>query len=123
MKKFDINKARQGAAVCTRKGKEVRILCYDMRHLDRDILVVLVKQNSGEEYIRMYNPSGVCVEGGPDEDLMMAPVKKNVWLNFYKTALGNIVSDQITWDNKDDAVKNSTEQTGWLGAYEVEVEI
>lgn len=123
MKAFDINMARQGAAVCTRKGKEVRILCYDMRHLDRDMLVVLVKQNNGEEYIRMYNPSGVCVEGGQDEDLMMAPVKKKVWANFYKTALGNITSDQITWDSKEEAEDNKTENTGWLGAFEIEVEL
>ena len=124
MKVFDIEKAKEGAPVCTREGKEVRILCYDMKYMDKDMLVALVKQKDGGEYLRIYNPSGVCVEGGREQDLMMAPVKKKVWINLYKTECDNVLSDQITWDSKEEAEQyKDTKTLGWIGAYEVEVEI
>lgn len=122
MKKFDINKAREGAAVCTRKGKEVRILCYDMRHLDRDMLVVLVKQNSGEEYLRMYNPSGVCVEGGPDEDLMMATVKKTLWFNLYTDGEAFYPGD-FFYESKELAEANAKSKLEFVEVKSIEMEV
>lgn len=124
MKCFDIEKAKDGATVCTREGKEVRILCYDMKYLDKDMLVVLVKQKNDEEHLRIYNTSGVSVEGRREQDLMMAPVKKKVWINLYKTECDNVLSDQITWDSKEEAEQyKDTKALGWIGAYEVEVEM
>ena len=43
--------------------------------------------------------------------------------NVDETNADNIISDQLTWDSKDDALKNSMEHHEWIGAYEVEVEI
>ena len=123
MKVFDINMARQGAAVCTRNGNKARIICFDRKHSNRSPIIALV-EIEGEEYVKAYTEDGAYT--GMEDfiyDLMMAPVKKKVWINFYKTANGNIISDQLTWDSKDDAVKNSMGNGGWIGAYEVEVEL
>lgn len=123
MKVFDINMARQGAAVCTRNGNKARIICFDRKHSNRSPIIALV-EIEGEEYVKAYTEDGAYT--GMEDfiyDLMMAPVRKKVWANFYKTAACNIVSDQLTWDSKDDAVKNSMEHPEWIGAYEVEVEI
>lgn len=125
MKAFDFEKARQGKPVCTRGGKEVRILCFERVCNNGSPIVALVKNEDGIENVCTYPKTGkfMCDDKDHENDLVMAPVKKKVWINFYKTAACNIISDQLTWDSKDDAVKNSMEHTGWLGAYEVEVEI
>lgn len=123
MKSFDFEKAKQGAPVCTKGGNEARIICFDREHSNESPIIALVKIK-GEEYVKAYTKDGIYT--GMEDcgyDLMMAPVKKKVWINLYKTAAYNIVSDQLTWDSKDDAVKNSLEHTGWLGAYEIEVEM
>ena len=47
MKPFDIEKAKAGEAVCTRDGRDVRILCYDMKNETHSI-VGLVMTDSRE---------------------------------------------------------------------------
>ena len=124
MKVFDINMARQGAAVCTRNGNKARIICFDRKHSNRSPIIALV-EIEGEEYVKAYTEDGAYT-GMEDSiyDLMMAPVKKKVWINFYKTKYDNILSDQITWNSKKEAEQNKGVKTHeWIGAYEVEVEI
>ena len=125
MKAFDINMARQGAPVCTRNGKKARIICFDRDyHNDLPIVALVREHDNGDELVKTYNKyGGYTGPEGNSYDLMMAPVKKKVWINFYKTAADNIISDQLTWDSKDDALKNSMEHPEWIGAHEVEVEI
>ena len=125
MKVFDIEKAKEGAAVCTRDGKKARIICFDRDHCKGLPIIALVREHdNGDELVKTYNKYGAYTgPEGDSYDLMMAPVKKKVWINFYKTAADNIISDQLTWDSKDDAVKNSMGNGGWIGAYEVEVEL
>lgn len=125
MKAFDFEKAKEGAPVCTQDGREVRILCMDRICNNGMKIIALVKDKNGLEDMCCYPETGkfMCGDETSSNDLMMAPVKKKVWINFYKTAADNIISDQLTWDSKDDAVKNSIECSRWIGAYEVEVEV
>ena len=43
MKKFDIEQAKHGAPVCTRDGREVRILCMDRICNNGMKIIALVK--------------------------------------------------------------------------------
>lgn len=72
MKNFDLEAAKRGAAVCTRKGMKARIVCFDRVDLKYPILG-LRKNKAGVEYIISYTLDGFAfLEGiGGDEDLMM----------------------------------------------------
>lgn len=56
MKEFDIEKAKAGAKVRTRDGRDVRIVCYD--RIAQDCLVALIKDSFGYECIYSYYPNG-----------------------------------------------------------------
>lgn len=52
---FDLEKAKAGEPVCTRDGKDVRIICWD--RIKAQPIVALVKEN-GEEVAFGYNENG-----------------------------------------------------------------
>lgn len=60
MKNFDLEAAKRGAAVCTRSGKPVRIICWDMKWESGkmgDRIVYLADYN-GDEHL-----SSCCING------------------------------------------------------------
>lgn len=71
MKNFDLEAAKRGAAVCTRREQDVRIVCFD--RLDSVYPIVgLCRNNNGSEFIEIYTSAGskFCIsEDG--SDLMM----------------------------------------------------
>lgn len=71
MKKFDLEAAKRGAAVCTRDGHPARIIAYDGKWLGRFVLIVLVDYG-GREVSYNYRLCGSAyADGGTDSDLMM----------------------------------------------------
>lgn len=72
MKNFDLEAAKRGAAVCTRKGMKARIVCFDRVDLEYPILG-LRKNKAGVEHIFSYTLNGFAFleDIGGDEDLMM----------------------------------------------------
>lgn len=72
MKNFDLAAAKAGAPVCTRDGKEARIVCFNRVDLEYPILG-LRKNKAGVEYIFSYTLDGFAFleDIGGGEDLMM----------------------------------------------------
>ena len=72
MKNFDLEAAKRGAAVCTRKGMKARIVCFDRVDLEYPNLG-LRKNKAGVEHIFSYTLNGFAFleDIGGDEDLMM----------------------------------------------------
>jgi hypothetical protein len=83
MKEFDLEKAKVGHPVCTRDGKEARILCFD--RIGHHPIVALVKE-AGDETIFSYNKKGRFSNDGRGCmcDLFMKAVKREAWINLYK---------------------------------------
>lgn len=71
MKKFDLEAAKRGAAVCTREGMEARIVCFDRIDFIYPI-VGLCRNNDGSEFVGSYTTDGrkFC-STTDDRDLMM----------------------------------------------------
>ena len=85
LKPFDLQKAREGKSVCTRDGRKVRIICFDKKCLDEQILIALV--NCGkEESMYFYTTGGKCIDDFSNYDLMMLPEKKEGWIIVSKNA-------------------------------------
>lgn len=89
MKSFDIELAKQGHPVQTREGSPVRIICYDKVSLQDFPIVALVRhigKHSQDEKIGLYTVNGKANHGNKESelDLVMAPTKKEGWVNIYK---------------------------------------
>ena len=71
MKAFDLDAAKRGAAVCTKSGMEVRIICFD--RIDSIYPIVgLCRSNDESEFVGSYTTDGrkFC-STTDDRDLMM----------------------------------------------------
>lgn len=71
MKPFDLDAAKRGAAVCTKYGMEVRIICFD--RIDSIYPIVgLCRSNDESEFVGSYTTDGrkFC-STTDDRDLMM----------------------------------------------------
>ena len=92
MKEFNLTEylKNPNQKVVTRDGREVRIICTDMKSYDNYKIVTLVKKNDGEEVL-LYRESGRGIYC-PELDLFFAPVKKEGWVNIYDITRTNCIS-------------------------------
>ena len=98
LKPFDLEKAKEGKPVCTRDGREARIICFD-RNAARYNIVALVECSgfpNKEEEIKVYFDT---VEESPC-DLMMLPEKKEGWVNLYKSSAHSTKEEAMKYRNK-----------------------
>lgn len=73
MKNFDLEAARRGAAVCTRGGKQARIICLDADN-PLFIIIAMVRDTlSGKETPQSYRDDGGWLPASTEcnQDLMM----------------------------------------------------
>ena len=84
LKPFDLEAAKAGKPVCTRGGRNARIICFDVKWATHPI-IALIEEGEGER-ICSYMPNGRRYEGEEEwiYDLMMLPEKKEGWMNVYK---------------------------------------
>ena len=71
MKKFDLEAAKRGAAVCMRNGKQARIICVDANNsLFRIVAMAIDNVN---ENVRLYEEDGGWISSAEecDKDLVM----------------------------------------------------
>lgn len=87
MKPFNLDEAKAGKPVITRDGRDVRIVCFDRKHEDFTILV-LIPDVSGIEFGEFFNDKGVCTVNkvSSDYDLFMKSERITGWVNVYPTA-------------------------------------
>ena len=86
MKPFDLEKAKTGAPVQTRDGRKARIVCFDRKEVDFPLVALVIDLESELENLETYRVDGgyLAVAGAvTDSDLVMAPVKKEGWMNIY----------------------------------------
>lgn len=86
MKPFNLKEAKAGKPVCTRDGKDVRIICYDWKNPSSISIIALVKEEKDGESIQKYTQDGRYYADGSecDADLFMKPEKHEGWVNVYK---------------------------------------
>ncbi len=83
MKPFDLDKAKAGAPVITRDGRKARILSFDLCNRYYP-LVAAFKDSDGDEGVDSLTNEGKCLaDKDSANDLFMAPVKREGWLNLY----------------------------------------
>ena len=95
MKEFDYEKAKVGAAVCTKDGNTVRIVCWDADiRFDGNTYPILAlvsryKDKVADEAPVSYTEDGKELRGRDSRlDLAMVPVKHEGWVNIYMSEDG-----------------------------------
>ena len=85
MKPFDLEAAKRGEPVCTRDGRNVRILDYDLETEAGNRIVAAV-MTDGYETAETYFLNGVMRSDGTKScwDLMLKSIKKEGWINIFK---------------------------------------
>lgn len=102
MKPFNLELAKAGHPVCTRDGRDARIICFDVKYTKHKILA-LVDYNDAET-LYSYDSDGKCLRSHSEIDLMMKSTKKEGWINIYKHSC-HCASRRI-YESKEEASKN-----------------
>lgn len=128
-KPFDLEAAKNGAPVCTRDGRPVRIICYDKVTNARNhrTIVALIQSENGGEYVEEYysnGNSGCDANDVYDCDLVMAPVKYKKWMNIYR--IGGVRNpERLTaeiYGTEEEALKHKDDYTGYIITKDIEWE-
>lgn len=100
MKPFDLEKAVKGEKVITRSGKSVRIICWDYQNALYPIVALVAMGEKTEELV-IYTIKGEqfskeeLISNESSLDLFMAPIKKEGWINVYKSSNGFYMGGSI----------------------------
>jgi len=111
LKPFDLELAKSGHPVCTRDGHKARILAYDVKNAEP--LIVAVEIYDGTEQVYTYKLNGKFIDDNDsyEDDLIMAPVKHEGWVNIYKCVDNSVFVGNIIFQTYDEA-KNTLETEG-----------
>lgn len=106
MKEFDLEAAKAGVEVCTRDGREVRIICFDAK--SEYPILALIMCGDGKEYLYTYTIDGHFIDVADfPSDLFMSPTKHEGWVNIYLCSDGSFMSCVIVYDTEEEAKKSS----------------
>lgn len=84
MKDFDLEKAKAGHPVCTRDGRDARILAFDIKDDDYPICAAITG-DIDSEYTCSFTKDGKFLSSiaRHHSDLMMKSIKHEGWVNIY----------------------------------------
>lgn len=122
MKPFDFEKANQGAEVCTRDGRNARIICFDRK--GSYPIVALIEAGDSEE-TRHYDINGCYHPNGSTDglDLMLVTKKQEGWVAVLRNDFtGTIKTYGCVYDTKEEALEVGKEMGGFIGVSKIEWE-
>mgnify|MGYP003325564635 CR=1 FL=1 len=82
MKPFNLEEAKAGKPICTRDGKNARIICFDRKAKDYPI-IALIENNNIEGY-HSYKLNGNFCDIDDDLDLFMKEEHHIGYINIYR---------------------------------------
>lgn len=129
MKPFDVVAAGAGAPVCTRDGRNVRILVTDCKSPGNCYpIVALVTNEEGEEGIYSFTAEGKFNATLKEEhaaDLMMKSIKITRWINIYHTpdTVGIYHNGGTLYGTKEEARQLGEQCFNYLDTVPVEFEV
>lgn len=122
MKPFDLEAAKNGAPVCTRNGKDVRIICFDRVSKDLYPIIALIKENNGDEVLYTYTLDGkVSKYSDSPINLVMKPVKEEGWINLCFNA-GRTYLDGFIYKDEETAISTGSSRRDYLRTIRIEWE-
>lgn len=132
LKPFNLEEALAGKPVVTRDGNAVRYSGTIKNKTSGNFYIWIATEYTEEsepsEYLITTRADGICFEfdgkikcQSDSEDLFMAPEKKTVWVNIWKTSSDNIYADNIVYDTEEEAKQHNRHIM--IDSYPIEIEI
>lgn len=108
MKPFNLEEAKAGKPVCTRDGRPVRIIDFNIKSETYPILALV--DNGIEEIPQTYTKNGKWndQEQKADYNLFMKETKKRGWINIIKNSDGVTFCSQKIWPTRKEAMIEAT---------------
>lgn len=106
MKEFNLEEFKKNPSqkVVTRNGREVRIICTDMKG---EYPIVALICEGDEERVYTHSKDGYLLGSlGTKYDLFFAPTKKKGWVNIYKRMTKCSYVEESIYYSKEIAIKN-----------------
>lgn len=123
MKKFNLELAKKGYEVCTRDGRNARIISFDRKNVNGYNIVALIDDNYNE-LIRTYTKKGyhdASIESESDLDLVMKPMKHEGWINIYNGD-GSKNTGEGIYPSKESAILHRNELADYITTIKIEWE-
>lgn len=116
MKTFDLELAKKGFPVCTRDGRDARIICFN-RNASIAPIVALVKNEDKEtEGVVLYRKDGtadsIWESGESKFDLFMKTTQHTGWVNLYRGTNKTVFCGHRVYESEEAAL------AGKKGKYE-----
>ena len=87
--------------IVTRDGKDAKIICTDAKG-NFPIIALVETYNGNETVLRLKENGRFYNDTENSRDLFFAPIKKEGWVNMYKTRSGSVQIGQI-YSSKEEA--------------------
>lgn len=106
MKPFNLELAKAGYPVCTKTGKPARIICFDRKNEEYPLIVLITCPGGTEEPTPCTENGESMISHGDSNNLMMASVKKEGWINLYKDNEGVYTGSVRIYPSKESALSD-----------------
>ena len=124
MKQFNLEKylANPSRKVVTRNGRNVRIVCTDMKYKVYPILALEEIPDDNSEYVYAFTKDGNYEIGDLSiHDLFFAPEKHEGWINVYRNNDSHTYAGAV-YDSKEDAEKRKESGENYVTTIKIEWE-
>lgn len=122
MKQFDLQEFLKNPTrpIVTRDGRNVRIVCTNRKSATFPIVVLI--DGCYQENICAYTKDGLYSHGIECAcDLFFAPIKKEGWVNMYKTMSGGAQIGQV-YSSKEEAESAAGDKSYYISTIKIEWE-
>ena len=106
MKEFNLTEYLKDPSkkVVTRDGREVRIICTNMKS-EYPLIALAINKDNNKESLLNYKENGKYFYAVSENDLFFAPIKREGWINIYGSDTG-IYAGQTIHKSKKEAMIN-----------------
>ena len=125
MEQFSLEKylANPSRKVVTRNGRNVRIVCTDMKYKLYPILALEEIPDDNSEYVYAFTKDGNYeIDDLSIHDLFFALEKHEGWINVYRYSDGGHAYAGAVYDSKEDAEKRKESGENYVTTIKIEWE-
>ena len=121
MKEFNLNKYLKDPSqkVITRDGRNVRIICTNMKS-EYPLIALAINKDDNKESLLNYKENGKYFYAVSENDLFFAPDKKEGWINIFRYKTDLYIGD--VFETKEEAEKMGKLSKNYITTIKIEWE-
>lgn len=121
MKEFNLNEYLKDPSqkVITRDGRNVRIICTNMKS-EYPLIALAINKDDNKESLLNYKENGKYFYAVSENDLFFAPDKKEGWINIFRYKTDLYIGD--VFETKEEAEKMGKLSKNYITTIKIEWE-